>query len=89
MPDLLDLQNRHIRLKSSLPKDGEAEAFYFLTMIKTEQLGRLFVMKPAEITIKSPKITIKADAKLSLESPMSELNGTGVLTLSGGIIKIN
>ena len=45
MPDLLDLQHRHIRLKSSLPKDGEAEALYFLTMIKTEQLGRLFVME--------------------------------------------
>ncbi len=47
------------------------------------------VIKPAEITIQSAKITIKADAQLSLQGSMSELKGSATLTLSGGIIKIN
>ena len=47
------------------------------------------VMTPTDITIKSVNITVKATGTLLLESPMTDLKGTGVLTLSGGLIKIN
>jgi type VI secretion system secreted protein VgrG len=51
--------------------------------------GSKIVIKPAEITIEAPQITVKATATLKLESPKSELKGTGILTLQGGVIKIN
>jgi type VI secretion system secreted protein VgrG len=47
------------------------------------------VMKPAEITIQSVKITIKADAQLTLKGSISELTGDATLTLKGGVIMIN
>ncbi|MCH8036878.1 MAG: type VI secretion system tip protein VgrG [Proteobacteria bacterium] len=47
------------------------------------------VMKPAEITIQAVKITIKADAQLSLQGSISELKGDATLTLKGGVIMIN
>ncbi|OMH38671.1 type VI secretion system Vgr family protein [Motiliproteus sp. MSK22-1] len=46
-------------------------------------------LEPAKISIKSPQIEIKADAKLDAESPMTTVKGTAVLTLKGGVILIN
>lgn len=46
-------------------------------------------LEPAKITIKSTMIEVKADAKLDAESPMTTVKGTAILTLQGGLIKIN
>lgn len=46
-------------------------------------------IEPACITIKSPNIKVVADAKLDMKSPMTGCSGTGVLTLKGGLTKIN
>jgi hypothetical protein len=34
-------------------------------------------------------ITISADATAKLSSPMTTVEGTGLLTLTGGLVKIN
>ncbi|MEM7394911.1 MAG: hypothetical protein AAF492_21475 [Verrucomicrobiota bacterium] len=46
-------------------------------------------MTPGDITIKSPTIKIQADGKLDAQSPMTTVKGDGMLTLKGGLVKIN
>lgn len=46
-------------------------------------------MDPSSIEIKSPMITITADGTAKLSSPMTTVEGTGILTLTGGLVKIN
>lgn len=46
-------------------------------------------IEPAKITIKSVEIAIEGQAKLNAKSPLTEVAGDGMLTLKGGIIKIN
>ena len=48
--------------------------------IKIEQSG---------ITIKGVTVKIQADATLDAKSPMTTVNGDGMLTLKGGVIQIN
>ena len=57
--------------------------------IKLEVGKSTIVMTPTAITIKATQITVKATGTLSLESPKTDLKGTGTLILSGGVIKIN
>lgn len=59
--------------------------------------GSTITMKPDGIEIKAVKITISADAtldmkggaKADLASPMTTVKGDGLLTLQGGLVKIN
>ena len=46
-------------------------------------------MDSYSIEIKSPTITITADGTAKLTSPMTTVEGTGILTLTGGLVKIN
>ncbi|MEJ1336054.1 MAG: type VI secretion system tip protein VgrG [Candidatus Sedimenticola sp. (ex Thyasira tokunagai)] len=46
-------------------------------------------IEPAKITIKSVQIAIEADGTLDAKSPMTTVKGDAMLTLSGGLIKIN
>ena len=48
--------------------------------IKIEQSG---------ITIKGVMVKVQADATLDAKSPMTTVNGDGMLTLKGGITMIN
>lgn len=55
------------------------------------------VMKPDSITIQSPTITVKADIKLdmsggataALKAPKTDVTADAMLTLQGGLVKIN
>ncbi|MCF6281479.1 MAG: type VI secretion system tip protein VgrG [Candidatus Polarisedimenticolaceae bacterium] len=51
--------------------------------------GSSIKLEAAKITLKSVAIDIKGDATLDAKSPMTTINGDGVLTLKGGITKIN
>ncbi len=59
--------------------------------------GSTITLKPDSIEIKSPKIIVNADAtldmkggaKADLASPMTTVKGDGILTLQGGLVKIN
>jgi type VI secretion system secreted protein VgrG len=51
--------------------------------------GSSIKIEPAKITIKAPQVEIKADGKLDIKSPMTTVSGDAILTLKGGIIKIN
>jgi type VI secretion system secreted protein VgrG len=51
--------------------------------------GSSIKMEAAKITLKSVGIDIKADATLDAKSPMTTVNGDGMLTLKGGLTKIN
>lgn len=51
--------------------------------------GSSIKIEPAKITIKAPQVEIKADGKLDIKSPLTTVSGDAVLTLKGGIIKIN
>jgi len=46
-------------------------------------------IEPAKITLKSVQIAIQADAKLEGKAPMAEVNGSAMLQLQGGMVKIN
>ncbi len=46
-------------------------------------------LEPAKITIKSAEIAIEGQAKLNAKSPLTEVAGSGALTLKGGVIMIN
>jgi type VI secretion system secreted protein VgrG len=46
-------------------------------------------MDPGSITISSPQITIKADMTLDASGTMTTVKGNAILTLQGGLVKIN
>jgi len=46
-------------------------------------------MTPSSIELKSVQIKINADATLDAGSPMTTVKGDGMLTLQGGLVKIN
>jgi type VI secretion system secreted protein VgrG len=46
-------------------------------------------MKPGNITIKSPQITINGSATLDASAPMTTVKASGILTLQGSLTKIN
>lgn len=47
------------------------------------------VIDQAGITVKGLMITIEGSVKLDAKSPMTTVQGSGILTLQGGLIKIN
>jgi type VI secretion system secreted protein VgrG len=47
------------------------------------------VMELGSITIESTLITIKAAAQLDAKSPLTTVEGSGILTLKGGLVLIN
>ncbi|MFT6675195.1 MAG: type VI secretion system secreted protein VgrG [Sulfitobacter sp.] len=51
--------------------------------------GSSIKMDPMSITLKSPTITVKADMKADVASPMTTVKGEAMLTLKGGIVFIN
>jgi type VI secretion system secreted protein VgrG len=51
--------------------------------------GSSIKLEPAKITIKSPMIQIQGDAKVDVTAPMTSVTGSGILTLQGGLVKIN
>ena len=59
------------------------------TSIELKVGGSSIKIEPAKITIKSPQIAIQADMQLQAKALTSELSGDAMLTLKGGIVKIN
>jgi len=51
--------------------------------------GSSIKIEPAKITIKSTQIAIEADAAVEIKGATAEVNGSGTLTLKGGMVKIN
>ncbi|MEM6656997.1 MAG: type VI secretion system tip protein TssI/VgrG [Pseudomonadota bacterium] len=51
--------------------------------------GSSIKLDPASITIKSTMIKVQANAKLDAKSPLTTVNGDGMLTLKGGLTMIN
>ncbi|MBN9670376.1 type VI secretion system Vgr family protein [Roseibium aggregatum] len=47
------------------------------------------VMTPSSIDIKSPMINIKASGMLTESAPVTQVTGSGLLTLKGGLVMIN
>lgn len=46
-------------------------------------------LEPACITLTSPEIKIVGNAKVSVSAPMTEVTGSAMLVLQGGLVKIN
>ncbi len=51
--------------------------------------GNSIVIDQKGVTIKATMITIEATGKLDLKGPMTTLDGSATLTISGGMVKIN
>lgn len=51
--------------------------------------GSSIKIESAKVTIKSPEIVLQASGTLKAESPMTTVSGSGMLTLKGGLVKIN
>lgn len=60
-----------------------------MTSIELKVGSSSIKIEPAKITIKSPQISIEADAKADLKGPMATVDGSAMLTLKGGVVKIN
>jgi type VI secretion system secreted protein VgrG len=59
------------------------------TKIEFKVGSSTIVMDPGSITLKSPRITIQADAQLDAKAPLTQVTGTAMLVLKGGLITIN
>lgn len=46
-------------------------------------------IEPAKISLSSPEISVVGNAKIAAQAPMTDLNGSATLMLSGGLVKIN
>lgn len=51
--------------------------------------GSTIKMDPQSITMKSPTITVQANMKADVKSPMTTVSGDMMLTLKGGVVMIN
>lgn len=63
-----------------------------VTAMKSIELkcgGSTIKMDPQSIEIKSPMITVQADAKADVKSPLTTVSGDAMLTLKGGVVMIN
>ncbi|MDO8843641.1 MAG: type VI secretion system tip protein VgrG [Methylicorpusculum sp.] len=60
-----------------------------MTSIELKVGGNSIKIEQSGITIKGMMVTIQGDTKLDAKSPMTTVNGDGMLTLKGGIIMIN
>jgi type VI secretion system secreted protein VgrG len=60
-----------------------------MTSIELKVGGNSIKIEQSGITIKGMMVTVQGDTKLDAKSPMTTVNGDGMLTLKGGIIMIN
>ena len=60
-----------------------------MTSIELKVGGNSIKIEQSGITIKGVMVKVQADAKLDAKSPMTTINGDGMLTLKGGITMIN
>lgn len=51
--------------------------------------GSKITIDSSKIEIKAPMITVKGDAQVEVSSPATKAEGSGMLTLKGGVVKIN
>jgi type VI secretion system secreted protein VgrG len=51
--------------------------------------GSSIEIGPSKIVIKSPQISVQADMKAEVKGSMTEVTGSAVLKLEGGVVKIN
>ncbi|MCO8121539.1 type VI secretion system tip protein VgrG [Stieleria sp. TO1_6] len=51
--------------------------------------GNSITIDQKGITIKGMKVSIQGDTKVSVKAPMTEVKASGILTLKGGLTKIN
>jgi len=68
---------------------GEIELKSGTTKITINAKGDATVESTKAVTIKSTQIAVKATAQLELAAPVVEVKADGVLTLKGGMIKMN
>ncbi len=60
-----------------------------MTSIELKVGGNSIKIEQSGITIKGVMVNVQADAKLDAKSPMTTINGDGMLTLKGGLTMIN
>lgn len=51
--------------------------------------GSTITMTPGSIEMKSPQITVQGNGTVDVTSPATTVEGSGMLTLKGGMVKIN
>jgi type VI secretion system secreted protein VgrG len=59
------------------------------TAIELKVGGSSIKIEASKITIKAPQIAVQADGQFTAQAPLSEVSADGVLTLKGGVVKIN
>ncbi|MDP5217208.1 type VI secretion system tip protein TssI/VgrG [Ruegeria sp. 2205SS24-7] len=57
--------------------------------IELKVAGSSVKIDPKGVTIKGPMIAVTGDAKCDVKSPLTTVEGSGVLTLKGGVVMIN
>ena len=57
--------------------------------IELKVAGSSVKIDPKGVTIKGPMITVTGDAKCDVKSPLTTVEGSGMLTLKGGVVMIN
>ncbi|WP_372571940.1 type VI secretion system Vgr family protein [Ruegeria jejuensis] len=57
--------------------------------IELKVAGSSVKIDPKGVTIKGPMIAVTGDAKCDVKSPLTTVEGSGMLTLKGGVVMIN
>lgn len=83
-------QNQTIDVKQAIKIDaGTTIDITAVSKITLTVGSSKITIDPGSIKIESPMITVDGKAKLDAQSPMTTVKGTGILTLQGGLVKIN
>lgn len=88
----LDIGNYSIKLSAgnhSLKLDAGQSSTDAMQSITLKVGGNSITIDQTGITLKGIMIKIEANAMLNAKSPMTQVNGDGMLTLKGGITMIN
>lgn len=95
--DIGNDQTIHVKMNQKLDVDmdqkisiGKTSTTEAMTSIEFKVGASSIKIEPAKITIKSPQISIQADATAEIKAGAKmEINGGAMLTIEGGLVKIN
>jgi len=73
----------------STKADGGSISLEAAVQIELKVGGSTITINNTGITIKAPQVMMKGDATADIDSPMTKVSGSGMLTLKGGITMIN
>ncbi|QSA96395.1 type VI secretion system Vgr family protein [Methylococcus sp. EFPC2] len=89
---ILDVGNHTLSIKQGNQEtkiDAGSSKLEAMQSIELKVGGNSIKIDQQGITIKGMMVTVQGDSKADLKSPMTTVSGDGILTVKGGLVKIN